>query len=53
MSPSTSWRISPYCTASECVEVGQDPASILVRDTRGTVLAFTPCAWTAFTASLK
>jgi len=50
---STGWRSSSHCTGGECVEVGQDRAGVLVRDTDGTVLTFTVQAWEQFTARLK
>jgi hypothetical protein len=51
------WRKSSYSNGegSECVEVAA-AASVAVRDTtdrRGPVLAFTPGAWSRFTASLR
>ena len=47
------WRKASYSNGSgDCVEVGQAPAVVLVRDTKqdgtGPVLRFTPDAWRRF-----
>jgi hypothetical protein len=47
------WRTASYSNGSgDCVEVGQGPAVVLVRDTKqdgaGPVLRFTPDAWRRF-----
>lgn len=52
------WRKSSRSAgAGECVEAGNGPGAVAVRDSRdrgaGPVLTFTPDAWTAFTAGLK
>lgn len=52
------FRISSFCTAGGCVEVGQSPdGAVLVRDSkdpqRATSLAFTREEWTAFVAGVK
>ncbi len=53
------WRKSSYSGngGASCVEVGQDPAVVLVRDTkaheRGPVLAFSPAAWRRFADQVK
>lgn len=53
------WRKSAYSSngGGECVEIGQAPGIVAVRDTKnkgtGPVLGFAPGAWAAFTASLK
>lgn len=44
------WR-TPRCNHGECVEVGQGPQVIAVRDTKnpgGPALQFTPAEWGAF-----
>ena len=47
------WRKASYSNGSgDCVEVGQAPTVVLVRDTKqdgtGPVLRFTPDAWRRF-----
>lgn len=45
------WRKSSHSGTGNCVEVGQDSAVVLVRDTQapdGAVLTFSAAAWTAF-----
>ena len=47
------WRKASHSNGSgDCVEVGQAPAVVLVRDTKqhgtGPVLRFTPSAWRRF-----
>jgi hypothetical protein len=53
-----SWRKSSYSGngGANCVETGNAPGTVLVRDTTdrdGGTLAFTTDAWMSFTASLK
>jgi hypothetical protein len=53
------WRKSSYSGngGGSCVEVGQAPAVVLVRDTKanghGPVLRFTPAAWRRFADRVK
>lgn len=52
------WRKSSYSggNGAECVEVGQSPDVVAVRDTQdrhGPVLAFTADAWRRFAALVK
>jgi hypothetical protein len=51
------WRKSSRSgTHGNCVEVGNLPGVVAVRDTKdphGPALAFAPAAWDAFTANLK
>jgi hypothetical protein len=52
------WRKSSYSGTSggSCVELGQSPRIVLVRDTTdrsGPVLRFTPDAWREFIAQVK
>lgn len=52
------FRISSFCDAGGCVEVGQSSdGSVLVRDSkdaeRATSLRFTSAEWTAFVAGVK
>jgi hypothetical protein len=53
------WRKATYSGngGSDCVEVGQAPRVVLVRDTkangRGPVLAFAPGAWRKFADQVK
>lgn len=53
------WRKSSYSTGNggECVEAGQVPGAVLVRDTKdhgtGPVLDFGAAAWATFTGSVK
>lgn len=52
------WRKSSYSGTSggSCVELGQSPRGVLVRDTTdrsGPVLRFTPGAWREFIAQMK
>jgi hypothetical protein len=53
------WRKSSYsgnAGAANCVETGNAPGMVLVRDTKdhdGGTLAFTADAWRAFTDSLR
>jgi hypothetical protein len=55
--PGRNWRKSRRSMGNgNCVEAGNGPASVLVRDTTdrsGPVLAFGPGAWKAFTGTLK
>lgn len=47
------WRTPRQCEGGACVEAGNGPAGVLVRDTTdrgGTVLAFTAGAWAGFLA---
>jgi hypothetical protein len=53
-----SWRKSSYSGngGSNCVEVGNEPRRVLVRDTTdrsGPVLAFGPAAWRRFADQVK
>jgi hypothetical protein len=56
---SATWRKSSFSGSNggNCIESASVPGAVLVRDTKddgnGPVLAFTPAAWLAFTASLK
>jgi hypothetical protein len=55
---SAAWRKSSYSNngGQDCVEAGNTPGMILVRDTKNRdagTLAFPAGAWTRFTASLK
>ena len=52
------WRKSSYSGngGANCVETGNAPGTVLVRDTTdrdGRTLSFTPSAWRAFTADVK
>jgi hypothetical protein len=53
------WRKSSYSGngGADCVEVGQAPAVVLVRDTKqdgtGPVLRFVPGAWRQFADQVK
>jgi hypothetical protein len=52
------WRKSSYSGngGANCVETGNAPGIVLVRDTKdrdGGTLAFTADAWASFTGSLK
>jgi hypothetical protein len=55
----TRWRKSTYSSSNggNCVEVGQSPPVIAVRDTtqdgKGPVLRFAPGAWRRFTGQVK
>ena len=55
----TNWRKSSHSggNGGECVEVGQVPGVVAVRDTKdnghGPVLGFSPEAWKRFTATIK
>jgi hypothetical protein len=59
--PGAGWRKATYSNGQgSCVEVGNVPSRILIRDTTQecmgsarTVLSTTPSAWQAFAASLK
>jgi hypothetical protein len=47
----TAWRTAARCNHGECVEAGNGPGVVAVRDSKhpdGAVLAFTPAAWQAF-----
>lgn len=54
---STGWRVSSYTTGQgNCVEVGQAPAAIVVRDTKnrsGVALRLPPAAWDQFITTLR
>ena len=55
---SVSWRKSTYSGANggNCVEVGDPPGTVAVRDSKdpdGPALLFTPAEWAAFTARVK
>ena len=53
------WRKASYSGngGGDCVEVGNAPARVLVRDTKqnrtGPVLTFSPTAWRAFAKQVK
>lgn len=52
------WRTSSYSgnNGGNCVEVGAAGPVVLVRDTKdraGAVLAFAPCAWRRFAATVR
>ena len=50
------WRKSTHSGSGNCIETAGLPGAIAVRDSAdpgGPALAFTPRAWTAFTATLK
>jgi hypothetical protein len=52
------WRTSSYSgtQGGNCVEVGQGPAAVMVRDTQdrtGPVLRFSPGAWRRFASQVK
>jgi Domain of unknown function (DUF397) len=52
----TGWRTSTRSNSGACVEIGQAPAAVGVRDSKdpgSPVLTFRNGAWAAFTASLK
>jgi hypothetical protein len=55
----TGWRKASHSHGNidgQCVEVGDGPAVVGVRDTQdrgGPVLEFSPQAWAAFTAAVK
>jgi hypothetical protein len=53
----TQFRISSFCSAGGCVEVGRFPdGTVLVRDTKDRAqqpLAFTEDEWAAFVAGVK
>ena len=56
MAPVTNWRTSNFCNGGECVEAGNGPGAVAVRDSAdrdGPVLTFTPDAWRAFVTALK
>lgn len=57
MNPRSSWRKSSYSTSSSnCVEVGGQPGTVAVRDSRnpdGPALAFAPGSWQAFTRRVR
>ena len=49
-------RPASAATAANCVETGNAPGTVLVRDTTdrdGGTLSFTASAWRAFTANVK
>jgi hypothetical protein len=55
---SANWRKATYSNGSaSCVEAGNVPGVVLVRDTKnqgtGPVLRVTPAEWNRFTASVK
>jgi hypothetical protein len=47
------WRRSSRCDTSACVEVAPADAGMRVRDTAGTVLAFSAEAWRVFLAEAR
>jgi hypothetical protein len=53
------WRKSSYSSGNggDCVEVGEGPDAILVRDTKqngtGTMLRFSPAAWRRFADQMR
>jgi len=56
---SPGWRKSSYSSngGAQCVEAGQVPGTVLVRDTtqhgHGPVLQVTPAAWRRLTAAIR
>jgi hypothetical protein len=60
MGEGSCWRKSSYSngeTHSDCVELGQAPGAVLIRDTKdhghGPVLQVSPAAWHRFASTLK
>jgi hypothetical protein len=57
MANEPAWRVATYTGSSgDCVEVGDTPPAILVRDSKdraGGTLAFTAATWQSFTNSLR
>ena len=58
MANQPAWRVATYTGGSSgnCVEVGDTPLAILVRDSKdraGGTLAFTTATWQSFTNSLR
>ncbi len=55
--PGSGWRKSTYSGQDgNCVEAGDGPGAVLVRDTQhreGPVLTVSAAAWRRFTSSLK
>lgn len=55
--PGTGWRKSSHSGQNgDCIEVGGDAGTILIRDSRnpgGPVLAVTAAAWRSFTGILR
>lgn len=54
----TGWRKSSYSGSNQgnCVELGQGPGSVLVRDTvdrEGFTMTLTPAVWRSFTAAVE
>jgi hypothetical protein len=54
----TTWRTSTYSSngGATCVEIGDGPDAVLVRDTEdrtGAVLRLSPGAWRRFTGQVK
>ena len=54
----TTWRTSTYSSngGATCVEIGDAPDTVLVRDTQdrtGPVLRLSPEAWCRFTSQVK
>jgi hypothetical protein len=54
----TTWRTSTYSSngGATCVEIGDSPDAVLVRDTQdrtGPVLRLSPGAWRRFTGQVK
>jgi len=50
------WRTSSHCEGGACVEAGNMPGAVAVRDSTdrdGPVLAFAPDAWRAFVTALR
>lgn len=50
------WRAPRDCDGGQCVEAGNGPGAVLVRDSAlqgSPVLEFSPAAWSAFAAALK
>jgi len=47
------FRRSSHCKANTCVEVAATPDTVLVRDSTGTVLEFTPAEWDEFIKGVR
>jgi len=47
------FRHSSHCKAGTCVEVAATADTVLVRDSTGTVLEFTPAEWDEFLKGVR